>query len=474
MKTICLVDVPPAKQRRIRTMSMKKLFSVFLLCALFITLIPSATAEAPSAVYIAPYTRTDTEEGSGEPTSTVLYIYADGSYKQYVIENDELQISTGEDFDGDSESDTDPAEHGFVQVYPKPEEPESTTVPAPVMEPVFSEDGSTLSYLNEGTDTGIRITGYTKYKGMPDGYFLSPGDKIAVISPSALPGEEQTAATVAGLRSWGFEPVEGKHVYAEVRTLEECMEDLRWAIEDPEIKAIFCVRGGYGATEVIDAAEDLVASADKPIIGYSDITAYHAAWTMAGLPSIHACMSAAFDNLPEACIEAEQHIMAGEIPAYECQTNSLCREGTAEGILIGGNLSTFTATLDTAYDSTKLGKPYILFLEEVGENMQHIHRYLTILKHRDILDNAAGIVFGQWTELPADGQGNYGEARGGLFQSVAEMITRQLLKNFKVPVAFGFPAGHGDVNYPLLMGAEVKLDVNADSYTLSWACDAQS
>ena len=106
--------------------------------------------------------------------------------------------------------------------------------------------------------------------------------------------------------------------------------------------------------------------------------------------------------------------------------------------------------------------------------MQHIHRYLTILKHRDILDNAAGIVFGQWTELPADGQGNYGEARGGLFQSVAEMITRQLLKNFKVPVAFGFPAGHGDVNYPLLMGAEVKLDVNADSYTLSWACDAHS
>jgi muramoyltetrapeptide carboxypeptidase len=54
------------------------------------------------------------------------------------------------------------------------------------------------------------------------------------------------------------------------------------------------------------------------------------------------------------------------------------------------------------------------------------------------------------------------------------MITRQLLKNFKVPVAFGFPAGHGDVNYPLLMGAEVKLDVNADSYTLSWACDAHS
>ncbi len=100
--------------------------------------------------------------------------------------------------------------------------------------------------------------------------------------------------------------------------------------------------------------------------------------------------------------------------------------------------------------------------------------FIMLFKHRDILDNAAGIVFGQWTELPADGEGNYGEARGGLFQSVAEMITRQLLKHFKVPVAFGFPAGHGDVNYPLLMGAETKLEVNADSYTLSWVCQSQS
>ena len=100
--------------------------------------------------------------------------------------------------------------------------------------------------------------------------------------------------------------------------------------------------------------------------------------------------------------------------------------------------------------------------------MQHIHRYLTVLKHKGILDRAAGIVFGEWTELPADGKGNYGASRGALFDSVAEMISRQLLDGVDVPVAFGFPAGHGEVNFPLLMGAPAKLEVSADSYTLCW------
>ena len=179
-------------------------------------------------------------------------------------------------------------------------------------------------------------------------------------------------------------------------------------------------------------------------------------------------MSTAFGEFPEACAEAEQRIMTGEIPSYECEADPCCRAGTAEGTLIGGNLATFTASVDTAYDSTKLTQPYILFLEEVGENMQHIHRYLTILKHKGILDRAAGIIFGEWTELPANGLGNYGDARGGQFRSVADMISRQFLNGVDVPVAFGFPAGHGDTNYPLLMGATAKLTVGGESYTLSW------
>jgi muramoyltetrapeptide carboxypeptidase len=265
----------------------------------------------------------------------------------------------------------------------------------------------------------------------------------------------------------------GRHVYGQQRTVETCLQDLQWALTDPEIRAIFCVRGGYGSTEVMDVLPaELIAAANKPIIGYSDITVYHAAWNAAGLPSIHAGMSAAFGDLPEDCAEAELHMMNGALPVYQCHANAYCREGTAEGILIGGNLSTFTATLDTAYDSTVPAQPYILFFEETGENMQHIHRYLTILKHKGILDNAAGIVFGEWTGLPADGLGNYGATRGGPFASTADMISRQFVDGMDIPVAFGFPAGHGKINYPLLMGAAAKIEVSEDSYTLSWPAAA--
>ena len=451
---------------------MKKILIILIcLCILCGSMSVCAVAEEPvgadlpktpeiAAIYAAADEDTDGESG----LSTIIrYVFEDGTYEQYRVQNERCEI--------DSRGQTDAHEEqgiGFTQIYPRIEE--ITSLPAmnsgeSASAPVIDNS----EYIDEGTGTGIRIIGYTKFGGTPDDYFPAAGDKIAVISPSALPSREQTEATMEGIRSWGFEPVQGRHVYSEVRTLEECMEDFRWALEDPEIKAIFCVRGGYGATELMDAVtEDRIASAGKPIIGFSDITACHGAWTRAGLPSIHGSMSSAFQEFPEECAQAEQNMIAGELPIYECEADAYCREGTAEGILIGGNLSTFAATFDTAYDSTKLNKPYILFLEEVGENMQHIHRYLTILKHKGILDDAAGIVFGKWMELPSNGMGNYGDARGGLFASVADMITRQFLDDIEVPVAFGFPAGHGEVNYPLLMGATAKLEVSGNHYTLSW------
>ena len=103
----------------------------------------------------------------------------------------------------------------------------------------------------EGVDTSCKVR-FTPYAGSHRDMFLSEGDRIAVISPSALPSREQVDATVNGLRSWGYIPVEGKHVCDEVRSKEDCLDDLRWALEDPSIKAVFCVRGGYGASEVMD------------------------------------------------------------------------------------------------------------------------------------------------------------------------------------------------------------------------------
>ncbi len=325
--------------------------------------------------------------------------------------------------------------------------------------------------ITEGENTQCEVE-FKPYTGENGSMFLSEGDRIAVISPSALPSREQTDAVIDGLKKWGYEPVEGKYVCVENRTIEDIIEDLKWALEDPDIKAVFCVRGGYGASEVADRLPDeLIQESQKLIIGYSDITIYHSAWCVNGLPSIHSCMSGTFTGLPESCYEAEEKILKGEIPTYTCENSIYCKQGEAKGKLIGGNLSTFTTVLGTAYDCTKTDEPYILFLEEIGEDLQHIHRYLTILKHAGVLNNAAGIVFGEWTELPADLGDYYGKNRGGKFESISEMISRQFLRDLDIPVAFGFPAGHGDINYPLLMGEQAELKVADEEFTLTCGTD---
>ena len=323
--------------------------------------------------------------------------------------------------------------------------------------------------IDEGVDTECMVTGYKSIPANERSYFLEEGDKIAVISPSALPSRKQVDATIEGLKDWGFEPVEGKYVCPQTRTIDELIEDFEWALSDPSIKAIFCVRGGYGASQVMDSVPlDIIKQANKPIIGYSDITVYHSAWTVSSLESVHGCMSASFTSLPTECAAAEFNMLKGRIPVYKCISSEPGIDGTAEGIMIGGNLSTFTSVLNTEYDCTKTNEPYILFIEEVGENIQHIHRYLTILKHNGVLDNASAIIFGEWTELPADGSGNFGDTIGGKYESVADMIRREFLTDIDVPVAFGFPAGHADINYPLLMGRNAQITVDGNEYTIEW------
>ena len=347
--------------------------------------------------------------------------------------------------------------------------PVETTAPGPIINPT-----AITGDIDADVDFAYcEITGYNAYNGQFAGMFLTEGDRVAVIAPASLPSEEQLDATIAGLESWGYVPVPGNNVLKEDRTLEECREDLMNALTDPSIKAVFCVRGGYGSTEVMDVmTEDMInaiRNSNKLIIGFSDITVYHSAWSLAGIPSVHATMSASFTTLTDHCIEAEQNMLKGKIPSYRCETNEYCINGSAEGVLIGGNLSTMTAVINTAYDCTKAGKPYILFFEEIGEDIQHIHRSLEILKHAGVLDGASGIVFGEWKDIPADFGGYGGDSRGGEFVSVEDMIAREFLKAYNKPVAFGFPAGHSDtVNFPLLMGVNAKLVVSDGNYTLDW------
>ena len=328
--------------------------------------------------------------------------------------------------------------------------------------------------VDEGVDTPCEAS-FAPISGPEAGLFPHVGDTIALIAPSSVPSQHQVDVTYAGLESWGYVPVLGRHVTQDGRTLDDCVEDLVWALEDPEVDAIFCIRGGYGGSEVMEALPaGLIESAGKLIIGYSDVTTYSSGWSCAHLPSVHACMSATFDGLADACVEAERRVLAGEAPTYTCPADGNCREGEAEGVLIGGNLATLTSVLGTAYDCTQTGEPYILFLEDIDENPMHIHRYLTVLRHLGVLDRACGIVFGEWCGVPvrADGAGGI-DSRGDAFASVDDMVADLICQDLDIPVAFGFPAGHGDVNYPLIMGMPARLSVGPESYTLACATKAE-
>ena len=308
---------------------------------------------------------------------------------------------------------------------------------------------------------------YEDYQKNTD-LFLNKGDRIAVISPSATPSREQVDKTIEGLKALGYEPVEGKYAYNDIRTKAEIIEDLNNALNDDTIKAIFAARGGYGASEIMENIPiNSISKSNKMIIGFSDITVYHSAWTKANVLSIHSSMSATFMNLIKECVEPTIKMLEGHIPIYHCQDN-MGNVGNASGILIGGNLSTFTSVIGTEFDSTKISTPYILFLEDLGEDLEHIHRYLTILKHQEILKNAKGIIFGEWVDLPPDLGDYLGKSRGGHYKSISDMIKREFTDELNIPVAFNFPAGHGNTNYPLLMGEMINLNVESDNYTLRW------
>ena len=320
---------------------------------------------------------------------------------------------------------------------------------------------------DEGVDTVIEITDYHPYGGDKIS-FLRPGDKVAVISPSSYPDTKKRDAVMKGLEDLGYEPVEGKYAVGELRTLDNVLEDLTWAMQDDQIRAIFCIRGGAGASDVIDQLDmDLISENPKPIIGYSDISTFLNAWAIKGIPSIHASMADLFMDLPQECADVEKKMLAGEIPSYRVAGNKYDKTGSVEGVLVGGNLSVILGILSSPADPSKTEEPYILFIEDVAEDMEHIQRYLTILKHAGVLDKASGIIFGEFTELSEDTSYD-GSSRGGKFSSVAEMIDRQFMKDLDIPVAYNFPAGHGEKNYPLLFGEKVKLEVGEDSYTLEW------
>ena len=293
---------------------------------------------------------------------------------------------------------------------------------------------------------------------------LKKGDKIALISPSYHTPMENVDTASMILRDWGFEPVVGvnadkEYLGAYAGTSKERLADLNWALKDPEIKAILCNRGGYGTIHLVDLLkEETIASNPKWLIGFSDITTLHGMSTRAGVMSIHGTMCSLMAKSHGIGLTNTllRDLLYGIIPEYVLPAHPLNQTGTASGILVGGNLFTFSPVLGTDADAT-MKQDIILFIEEVEEDLSHLDRNINTLKLNGVFDRCKGVILGEFTDCEANLD----------YSSVEEMIC-SYLKEYDIPVICGFPGGHGDVNLPLIMGAPVTLDVQKTGATVTF------
>ena len=293
--------------------------------------------------------------------------------------------------------------------------------------------------------------------------YLKAGDKVALISPSYFTPMENVEKTADVLRSWRLEPVVGPNVGKVVDgkyagTVAERVSDIRWALSDPSIKAIICNRGGYDTIQLIDqlTLAELKAS-PKWLVGFSDISTLHGLLTRAGVMSIHGTMSSFLaKGGTDATSTLMRDLLLGKVPRYELPAHKQNITGKATGTLVGGNICTFAPNLGTQADAT-MGQDLILFIEEVEESMHNIDRQMRILQMNGVFDRCRGIILGEFTDCGTE----------FTYESVEAML-HEMLKDYNIPVLCGFPGGHGDVNLPLVMGANVTIDVRTDGATLQF------
>lgn len=296
---------------------------------------------------------------------------------------------------------------------------------------------------------------------------VEPGDSIAIVSPAGIVKEEFIDGAVAYLTACGFHPVvmpsaKGPAEGSYSATLQARLSDLRLAIQNPQIKAILCSRGGYGCIHLLPhLSPRLIAANPKWLIGFSDVSALHALWLHSGVASIHGPMAkhlstgGADDPYSAALVEMLRNTGRFDISVSAHQFN---RDGNAAGELRGGNLAVLNSLADTPYDIFCFddGEDIVLFLEDIGERIYEVERMITRLILSGAIYRLRGLVIGQFTE--------YGPDRN--FDKMEQMIDSLLRKAGlrDIPVAFNFPTGHVDDNYPLTEGRRVSLEVR-DAYT---------
>ncbi|MGH7581259.1 MAG: S66 peptidase family protein [Gemmatimonadales bacterium] len=303
---------------------------------------------------------------------------------------------------------------------------------------------------------------------------LERGSRVALVAPAGplLERDDLTRAE-ALCRALGYQPALGRntaehHGYF-AGTDEQRLADLNDALRDPDVAAIWCIRGGYGTTRILDRVDfDSLARRPKPLLGYSDITAVlNAATRRTGVVTFHAPMARV--SMPPFSRWHFERVLASAEPAgrlgrlpdppdvllpRENRVATL-RGGMAEGPLAGGNLTLLQCLVGTPHFPDLDGA--ILFLEDVGEDLYRVDRMLAHLRMAGALDRLAGVAIGRFTELKrsmTDGALGFDEVLATYFLPLG------------VPAAYGFPIGHIDDQWTMPLGVRARLDADSGEMEL--------
>lgn len=300
--------------------------------------------------------------------------------------------------------------------------------------------------------------------------FISPpilqkGDVVGIVAPARKVSREEIATAITMLESWGLKVVLGKNLFGEYNqfsgTDSERAADFQSMIENHQVKAIICARGGYGSVRILSQIDlRYLQREPKWVVGYSDITVFHGmlnSWYM--MESIHGIMPINFpaDGKPNISTESLRNVLFGETPTYNAQAHPFNRYGSASGYLIGGNLSILYSICGSDADVITEGK--ILFIEDLDEYLYHIDRMMMNLKRNGKLRGLAGLIVGGMTDMN-DNTIPYGKTA---LEIICEMV-----EGYNYPVCFDFPAGHQKENVALIMGRMVNFKVDENGTSLEF------
>lgn len=292
---------------------------------------------------------------------------------------------------------------------------------------------------------------------------LKGGQTIGIAAPARKVDKDLLLAGCDVIKSWGLNVDFGKYCFETDNNYLAAndanrLSDFQSMLDNPSIDAIFCARGGYGTTRILDQLNfNNFLKKPKWIVGFSDITALHLKLHQLGVNSIHGSMPIQFSK-PEhkESVESLKKILfENESINIQAKSNSHNRNGRAKGIVVGGNLSLVLDSFGTSTEPETNGKIFVL--EEIDERLYKVDRMLTQLKRAGKLSQLAGLIIGHMTDI--------GDTELPFGQSIEELIMDKVT-DYNFPVAFNFPIGHAAPNMAWIHGATAEVSVTTEGAKL--------